>query len=109
MPAKIKEKQTTPFSSIRERFQGNDANVRAHHDLVDSPAFDRGADAALADFTAEVALNIVDMNSAAAAGYRIRGAVDFLRRFKTFAEVPPPQQPQALPGALIPTDPPRRP
>jgi hypothetical protein len=106
MPAKKPE--VTPFSSPRERFQSVDLAVRAHHDMVDKPSFNAGADSALAQYVTNQIQGIHDLNSAAACGFRIQGAVDFLSLFKTLAEIPKPGTPESVPGQLLNTDSPRR-
>lgn len=107
MPNKTKP-NLTPFSSPRERFQAKESNLKAHQDMVDGADFDAGADAALADYVTFVGDNVTDMNSAASAGFRIKGAVEFLRRFKTLGELPKPEPVSDLSGGLIPTDQPKR-
>ena len=103
------KKPLTAHASIRERFQSSLANLKAHQDMVDNDSFDRGADGALADLTTEIVGGIVDSNSAMAAGYRLKGAVEFLRRFKTFAEISEPVKPAPVFAPLKSTDQPRRP
>lgn len=100
--------ELTPFASPIERFQGNTKFIKAHQDLIDDPAFDVGADAALCQFVTQLCDSVVDLNSAASAGYQVRGAVKYLRQLKTLAETPKPQPKQPDQSVLRPTEPSRR-
>jgi hypothetical protein len=108
MPSKTKPAEVSVHSTPRERFQSSTANLKAHQDLVDLDAFDRGTDAALVDLFMELGKNVKDEKTAAEAGYMLKGAEAYLRRLKTFAEVSAPYvQPETY-GELRSTDQPRR-
>lgn len=97
------------YSSVQTRFRANSKLTTAHRTLVDNPAFDAGADAALCQYAADLSDQAVDLNSAASVGFRLRGAVDFLYTMKTFAELPKKRERQPNPDTLQPTEPFRRP
>lgn len=107
-PAGTPKAELTQFSTPKERFQAEAKNIAQHHGLVDSPAFDRGSDAALCEYCRVLAKGVVNAESAIAAGYKLQGAVRFLDHFKTLAEQPQaePQRPNT--DVLQPTEPQRR-
>lgn len=101
--------ELTPYSSPRQRFHGDTKVISDHQELIDEPAFDRGADASLVEFMTNLAETVIDLNTAASAGYQLRGAVRYLRQFKTLAETPKAAEKTQDMSALRPTDPIRRP
>jgi hypothetical protein len=104
----VKKPLICPDASPQRRFQAKESNIKAHQEMVDSDAFSVGTDAALLEYAQTLAETTNDMNSAAAAGYRLKGAVELLNRVKTLAELPKPSPITAMPSALRPTEPPRR-
>lgn len=102
------KKELTVYSSPRERFQSNSANIRAHQEMVDDDSFDRGADAAMAQLASELADKSTDPNAAMGVGFMLRGAVMFLNRFKSIGELSKPPVKRPDPDNLQPTDQPKR-
>ena len=74
--------------SPRTRFQQSPDNIRKHRDMIEAHEFQRGTDFAMLDTAAFLASTIKDDESAKAAGHALRGAHEFLYRFKLLAEVP---------------------
>lgn len=100
--------EITQFSSPQARFHNEPKFIKEHQDLVDSPAFDRGADAAMSQYVATLSEQANDPNGAMGVGFQLRGAVNFLRQFKTLAEQPKPLAAKRDPSSLQPTEPQRR-
>ena len=97
------------FSEPHTRFLADGKKSAAHQALVDNPAFDVGTTTALAQYAYDLASEATDLNTAASVGFRLRGAVNFLTRFKTLGERPREKTQIRNTGGLIPTEPPRRP
>lgn len=76
--------------SPRTRFQAVNGHIQAHRSMIELPAFDRGADAALIEYAATLSKSVATGNEAMANGFKIQGAMEFLQFFKTIAEQPQP-------------------
>lgn len=100
---------TTVFSSPKQRFISSEKAVSAHQFLVDSDACEIGLDVSLAELAYELADTVQDPNGAMGAGYQLRGAVKFLKKFKELAESPKSVMPFEDPGELRPPADKRRP
>lgn len=87
--------------SPRARFQSIANNITQHRSLIEQPAFDRGADAALLEYAAALSRSNSNGNEAMASGFKLQGAMEFLMMFKTIAEQAPimsrPKDPDNLP------------
>jgi hypothetical protein len=80
---------TTP----KERFQAHDGNVAAHQRLFTSLEFELSADAAMLEYADQLTrMRAGDGNAAAAAGFKLAGAMEFLNVLKDLAEKPPKAQ-----------------
>ena len=97
------------FSTPKQRFRASDKNIAAHQALIDSAPCETGLDVALAELAYELADTVVDPNAAMSAGFQLRGAVKFLKKFKELAELPKPVIPPEDPGELRPPTDKRRP
>jgi hypothetical protein len=103
------EPKVTAFSSPKQRFLASEKNIAAHQMLVDSSVCGMGLDVALAELAYELADKVQDPNGAMGAGFQLRGAVRFLKKFKELAELPKPVIPAEDPGELRPQPDKRRP
>ena len=102
-------KKISIFDGPAARFRLSGKKMSGHHNLVDSESFDTSSDAAMCQFVADLAVEATDLNAAACVGFRLRGAVEFLERFKTLGEMPKaPKRPDNLDN-LRSTEPYRRP
>lgn len=84
-------KKTTPANpSPRLRFQSGNGNIAAHHNLIELPAFDRGIDFAMLQYSSDLSESGQNQDNmkAMANGYKLQGAKEFLSLLKTLAEVP---------------------
>jgi hypothetical protein len=72
--------------SPKTRFQAVNGHISAHRSMIELPAFDRAADAAMLEYSAFTTQQNVDGNSAMATGFKLQGAREFLAVFKTLAE-----------------------
>ena len=90
------------FSTPKQRFRASEKNITAHQLLVDSSVCETGLDVALAELAYELADTVVDPNAAMSAGFQLRGAVKFLKKFKELAELPKPVTYPEDPGELRP-------
>ena len=98
----------TPHSGPAERFRYDDRDVLQFRQLTDTQVFNKGAEAAFAQYCVELADYATDLNTAAAVGFRLRGASEILAMIKTLCE--PPKAKPEMPsfGTLKPTDQPKR-
>jgi len=94
MPSKTAKSELTPASTPLQRFQAKDANLKNHQAMVDEDSFNVATDAALAEYVTNLAGGVKDMNTAAAAGFRLEsqrledhlvrsGMAELVERFKT--------------------------
>jgi len=72
----------------RMRFQQIPQNVSQHRDMIAGSIFDKSADAALAQYSADLAMQNKDQMSAMAMGLKITGALEFLQQFKNLGVLP---------------------
>ena len=105
----MKSSKTSAFSSPKQRFLSSDKAVAAHQVMVDSAACEIGLDVALAEFAYDLADTVTDPQAAIGAGFQLRGAVKFLKRFKELAELPKPAPAIQDTGELRPPPDKRRP
>lgn len=75
--------------SPRTRFQSKPANLTNHRSMIDSEAFERASDAALAEYCLSLADQVRDGNTALAAGFRLLGAHEAFNVLKTLADPAP--------------------
>jgi len=88
----------------KARFQESDANIKAHHALLENPDFQRAEDFTLLSYHRSVAFaQANDANpqvAAMVAGWKLAGVQEFLHEFRTLAEKPlavmPPGQARTL-------------
>jgi hypothetical protein len=106
----MKSKPTiTVFSSPKQVFQSDPNLVSLHQKMVDSDICEASLETALTDLVYELSDKVNDSNSAMGAGFQLRGAVKFLKRFKELAELTKPAPPLEDPGELRPQEDKRRP
>jgi hypothetical protein len=101
---KVQPPTVTVFSSPKERYNASVTRITEHQNMVDSRAFELGADAAMLQLVEELADKVTDQLSACAAGYQLRGAVRYQRQLKQFAEPAKPLPIQEDLGALVPPE-----
>ncbi len=88
----------------KTRFQSDEANIKAHHDLLENPAFQKAEDFAVMSYNRSIALaTATDTNPQVAsmvAGWKLAGVQEFLAEFHSLAEktvaVQPPGQKRTL-------------
>lgn len=76
------------FLTPAERFRQTGNNVASHRKMVDSPEFQRAEDAAMLQYTTELATQVKDGNSAMAVGFRLLGAMELSNRMRRISESP---------------------
>ena len=74
-----------------------ESNVREHKQMVDSPPFQKGIDAALLQCLALWGSQVVDGNTAMAVGFKVQGALEYLANLKLLAETPLRVMPAVVP------------
>ena len=72
-------------ASPKTRFMASNDNITKHRNLVDSREFERAADFAMMEYTAQLAQR--ESNSAIV-GLKIVGALEFLKEFRLLSEKP---------------------
>lgn len=79
----------------KSRFQSVDTNIKAHHDLLESPAFQRAEDMALLSYNNTLAHQLVNAANPQEAqvsgmvnGWKLAGVQEFLATFHSLAEKP---------------------
>ena len=72
--------------SPKQRFQQNTRLVKDYVGILDNPAFQVALDAALLEYQQLVSSQAKDALSASAAGFKIQGALEFVRTLKTLAD-----------------------
>jgi len=78
----------------KSRFQSEDANLKAHHDLIQNPAFQRAEDLALLNYSRSLARELVEPKNpnpqltAMQNALKLAGVHDFLHEFRMLAEKP---------------------
>lgn len=75
-------------SSAKERFLTSALNVSNHRQMMEQPSFERGTDAAMIQLVSELSNEVKDQASALSVGFRIAGAVAYLKSLKTLSEKP---------------------
>jgi hypothetical protein len=78
--------------SPKTRFIQVEANVKAHHALIERSDLDRSLDVALQQYQLLLVLDAKDANAAAAAHFKITGVLEFLHQFKYLAEAVAPNK-----------------
>lgn len=73
--------------SPKARFLNYKPFVDSHRELIQKPELQRGIDFSLLEMQLRQSEKVSDGNSAAAANYRMEGALEFVRTLKTLAEV----------------------
>jgi hypothetical protein len=76
--------------SPRTRFQQDVLSVTKHRAMLEMPSFTAATDAAMLQYQAELAARCNDGNSAAAMGFKLLGAHEYLQTLKLLAESPRP-------------------
>ena len=84
----------------KARFQQAEANIKAHHELLQNPAFEKAEDAALMSYNRSLAFQLVNAKDPQQAqvygmvnGWKLAGVQEFLAEFHNLAEKPVPLQP----------------
>lgn len=91
----------------KSRFQAEEVNIKAHHELLQSPAFQRAEDMALLSYNNTLAHQLVNAPNPQEAqvcgmvnGWKLAGVQEFLATFHSLAEKPvvatPPGQARTL-------------
>lgn len=77
----------------KARFQAVDNNLKAHHDLLENPAFQRAEDMAVMNYNRQLAFNLVNAANPQEAqvngmvnGWKMAGVQEFLAEFHNLAE-----------------------
>lgn len=86
---------TTPINlnpSPKTRFLEKEANVKAHHALIEREDLDHSLDTALNQYQLLLVLDAKDANAAAAAHFKITGVLEFLHQFKYLGEATTPNK-----------------
>lgn len=86
---------TTPINlnpSPKTRFLQKEANVKAHHALIEREDLDHSLDTALNQYQLLLVLDAKDANAAAAAHFKITGVLEFLHQFKYLGEAVTPNK-----------------
>jgi hypothetical protein len=84
----------------KARFQESGNNIAEHHTLLESRPFQRACDFGLQQYMLKLATVTGDFNTAAAAGFKMQGAQEFLATLRLLAEKPEPVKPPELVGQL---------
>lgn len=74
--------------SPKTRFLQNPSHVHKHREAMVSDVFERASDLATIQHMAAVTQNVVDDATAAAAGWQIKGALEYLLTLRMLGEVP---------------------
>jgi hypothetical protein len=77
----------------KARFQAEEANIKAHHELLQSPAFQKAEDLALMNYNRQLAFNLVNAANPQESqvhgmvnGWKMAGVQEFLAEFHNLAE-----------------------
>lgn len=73
--------------SPKARFQSVAQNITAHRAMLERDSFDKATDAAMLQYSADLATQNRDGNCAMAMGFKLQGAMEFLQTLKLLAEV----------------------
>ena len=74
--------------SPKALFRANAVKVRNHSDMIRSPVMKESMDVALLEYQFKLATNTAEQNGAAAAMFKIKGALEFIDEFLRLAEAP---------------------
>jgi hypothetical protein len=88
-------KNPTPRDQFREKAD----NISLHRTLVDSPQFERGVHFTMLEYQRMLSTQVKDGNSAAAAGYKLQGAIEIMGVLRMLAE-PAPSMPKLASQSL---------
>lgn len=88
-PAKPAAPPYNPNKSPKQRFTEMSQWVGEHRQMVDSVAFIRACDFSMMQYQQQVTGAVVDGTSAASAGLRLQGAIEFLNLLRNLSESPP--------------------
>lgn len=78
--------------SPKLRFLSVESNTKSHYALIERDDLQRSLDYALAQYQLLLSLEAKDANAAAAAHFKITGALEFLHQFKYLGEMATPQK-----------------
>jgi hypothetical protein len=87
----------------KTRFLESGLRISEHRKMVDSPAFQAGADSALLEYSALLSTQSVDGQGAAANHFKLRGAQEFLQVLRNLSETPPQIIPVKTPSLIQPS------
>lgn len=73
----------------KQRFMELPATIHKHRELVDDPQFQQSIDFAMMQYTATLGTFVTNDDEAKAAGWRLRGMVDFVNVLRMLSEQPP--------------------
>lgn len=81
----------------KSRFQATDANLKAHHEMLATPAFQRAEDLALLNYGRNLSDQMKDTANPQVLGmvnaWKLAGVHEFLHEFRILAEKPVEMQP----------------